>query len=83
LNAGLFRSSGCNELAGIDERKRLRIVAALKIDGLVIDAVDVNLLAGVQADANARRRIAAFIGTAPNASRLGRATPLSTPSWAK
>jgi hypothetical protein len=66
LNAGLFRSSSCDELAGIDERKRLGIVAALKIDRLVIDAVDVNRLAGVQADANARRRIAAFIGTAPN-----------------
>ena len=48
LNAGLFRSSSCNELAGIDERKRLGIVAALKVDRLALGAVDVNRLARVR-----------------------------------
>src|SRR5262245_11153552 len=77
LNAGLFRSSSCDELAGIDERKRLGIVAALKIDRLVLDAVDVNRLARVQADANARHRIAAFIGTVPHHDVDG----AMAPSW--
>ena len=47
LNAGLFRGPGRNKLAGLDERKRLGRVAALKIDRLVIGAVDMNHLAWI------------------------------------
>ena len=67
IERGFIREAPAdNELAGVDERKRLGIVAALKIDRLALGAVDVNRLARVQADANARRQIATLIGTVPH-----------------
>jgi hypothetical protein len=55
LNPGLLRNPSGNQLAGVDERKRLGMVAALEIDRLVLGAIDMNHLARVQADPNASR----------------------------
>jgi len=55
LNPGLLRNPSGNKLAGVGERKRLGMVAALEIDRLVLGAIDMNHLARVQADANASR----------------------------
>jgi hypothetical protein len=66
LNASLFRSTSANKLARVDESKRLGMVTALEIDRLVIAAVDVNDLAGPQAYAEARTRVAAGIAAVPH-----------------
>ena len=44
-----------NKLAVIDEAKRLRSVAALKVDRLVVGAVDMHDLAWIEAHSNPRR----------------------------
>ena len=44
-----------NKLAVVDEAKRLRLVAALKVDRLVVGAVDMHDLAWIEAYSNPRR----------------------------
>jgi hypothetical protein len=44
-----------NKLAIVDEGKHLRSVAALKVDRLVVGAVDMHYLAWIEADPNTRR----------------------------
>ena len=63
--SALTSSAGGDQLA-IDDLQRVGIVAALKIERLVIRAVDMNYLAGIQADPNASRRAATFIRAVPN-----------------
>jgi hypothetical protein len=55
LNADLLRNPSGNKTAAVDERKRVGMVTALEIDRLVLGAVDMNYLARVQPDPNARR----------------------------
>ena len=45
-----------NKLAAVDEGKCLRSVAALKVDRLVVSAVEMHHLAWIQAHPNTRRR---------------------------
>jgi hypothetical protein len=47
LYSGLFRGPSIDELAGSDQRECVGIVAALKIDRLVVGAVDMNHLAWI------------------------------------
>ena len=66
LNAGLLGGSSGNQLAGIDERKRLGVLTALQIDRLVLGAVDVHRLTRIQVDPNTRSRVTARIAAVPH-----------------
>ena len=65
-NARLLRSPGGNHLAGVDDLQRLGVVSALKIERLVVGAVDMSHLASIQADPNTSRRDTALIGPVPH-----------------
>src|SRR4029450_13215561 len=55
-----------DQFAGVDDRQRLGVRAALKVERFGIGALDVNDLARAESHANARGRTAALVGTVPH-----------------
>lgn len=62
---GLARTCRGDQRAGLDEGERIGMVAAPKVDRLVVCAVDMDHLPRIKADADASRRGAAVIGRVP------------------
>src|SRR5262245_7719493 len=65
-NTGLLGGPRCDEVGRVDDCQRRGMLAALKVERLVVDAVDVNHFARVQRHANACSRTAALVGTVPH-----------------
>ena len=73
LNAGLLGGSSGNQLAGIDERKRLGVLTALQIDRLVLGGgyVSEQLATRVQIQMGKKRgRVVIEFGSADDLDRI-------------